>query len=1197
MNTFPVSSLAACSSEPSRLDLFLGVQDGSVWHRVFDGSWRTRQPLGRPWLTSGPSRGDWLSAVSPADGRIELFALDGGRHVWRRCLTDDSWEDEWSYLGPLAGDTPVDGFTVVATEPEDLRLIFGRNEHNGGTAGLLVTGEETAWHSALASAQRLQAVAVAPGEFDLYLADVAGQRYVRQRFSDGRPTEWTDLGRPPEDGTMSPGFAVAGRDFFAAGQEGLWHRGPQDPPVWENLGGDLTAGAAASPQVAAVSQGGVTDVFALWAGTAVLHRSLGRARSGWRLVDVWDAGTDGHRVLRPQDLVTLTVRSTGLGKRVRPDGEVELLAGGSGGLLIVDFPPQHIAESALDAGTSRAAYLAGPSRLCFALRQGTVVLSAEGLLDAMQRLTLVTDQASTGQEVSRIELPWRLLSALRQGTKCVHRTKPATGSGGATELWHSRLTPTETGGRLGLRPRAAVPEPTGGAPDTPLHGWVEQIVAAGTGQPVEVDQLMLSAYGAWFAASGRWPELSWSHGASMGRDYHVEVVKQGTLFPFGHRAAYVRLVERRFEQGQEPVAALRKRELLVVTEPGRQYGIGDGGRHERAFPFQYVTLHPTRVTELDTPNWIGGWGFWPTQEGTDVLFTAMADAGGETVSLRLPLLFVGATVGGGPSAKTLDDEYAAGPRAAGQRAMGRPTAEIDRRIPLAMRSATEALPGAVQEVQSMTFGGVGVPPGPGGAGFHPTVTQLEVGLPAVRQLIGPMPPVPAKFSGPFLAAPPGATPPDAMLDLLQAKRLDFGSAGERAGLLATPKMTVDQVSRDLGPVVGGPITDPSDLFDQDATLFGIVPLREVIAQVTGKPKIVWSRSGGTASATLTWTEQLRHDVAPFYHGPESSILLTVESQLVSGRPVSHTTGQITDFSLEIPSSESPLVKLAFNHVKFQADSGERPRLTCDLAAAEIGGDLKFLQTIAQDILKSLGGGPRIEASSTQIKSTYSVCVPKVPLLVFTAQNLLIQSGITLSLTDKPVTIDFAFGTRERPFLVTVAGFGGGGYLELGVSAGGSDAGLRRFVGGIEFGAALAMDFGIASGEVHVFGGVVCALRDGATEITGYLRVGGSVRVLGLIGVSIELTMSLTYHADTNELSGSARLVITVDLTFWSTSVTLSCHKRFKADLLAARADTGLTGTADGLPAAVPPGASVETALGKQGSHYPWRDYCRAFTGT
>ncbi|MFJ3811741.1 hypothetical protein ACIPWE_35950 [Streptomyces sp. NPDC090073] len=1131
-----------------------------------------------------------------------MFALDGGRHVWRRRLADGSWEDEWSYLGPLAGDTPIDGFTAVAVEPDCPSLVFGRSEGSSGeTAVRLVTGERAAWHSAPGSAQRLQAVAVAPGEFDLYLVDVPGQRYLRHHYSDGRPGELTDLGRPPEGGAVSPGFAAAGQDFVAAGQEGLWHRLPEDPPAWENLGGDLMVGPDACPQVAAVSRGDVTDVLALWAGTALLHRSIGNTPSGWRLVDVWDAGADGHRVLRPKDLVTLTVRSAGLAKRVRPDGEVELVASAAGGMLIVDFPPQHIAEAALNAGTSSVAFLAGSSRLCFALRQGTVTLSAEGLLEAMRVLPLVTDPTSTGQEVSRIELPWRLLSALRQGTKCVHRTKPATDAAGATELWHSRLIAGGGTGRLGLVPRAAVPEPPGGAPDTPLHGWVEQIAAAGTahpGQPVDLDQLMLSAYGAWFAASGRWPELSWSHGASMGRDYHVEVVKPGTLFPFGHRAAYVRLVQRQFEQGAEPVAALRKRELLVVTEPGRSYGIGDGGSHERAFPFQYVTLHPTRITELDTPSWIGGWGFWPTQAGAEVCFTAMADAGQETVSLRLPLLFVGSTGGSAPSAATLDAEYAAGPRAAGRRAMGRPTTEVGRGIPLAMRSVSEAWPGAVQEVQSMAFGGVGVPSGADGSGFYPKVTQMEVGLPAVRQLIGPTPPVPAKFAGPFLQTLPGGTPPDAMLDLLEAKRLDFGSAGERAGLLAAPKMTVDQISRELGPVVGGPINDPRDLFDQDATLFGIVPLCEVIGQVRGKPKIVWSRSGGTASATLTWSEHLEHDVTPFYHhGGSSSILLTVESQLVSGRPVSHTTGQISDFSLEIPTRESALVKLNFRKVQFQADSGERPRLTCDLAAAELGGDLKFLRTIAQDILKSLGGGPRIEASSTQIKSTYSVCIPKVPLLVFTAQNLLLQSGVTLPLTDQPITIDFAFGTRERPFLVTVAGFGGGGYLELGVSAGGSGAGLRRFVGGIEFGAALAMDFGVASGEVHAFGGVVCTMRGGATEITGYLRVGGSIRVLGLIGVSIELTMSLTYNSATNELSGSARLVITVDLTFWSTSVTLSCHKSFTADLLSAGSDVGLSRTADGLPTAATPATSVETALGPQGSHYPWREYCRAFTGT
>ncbi|MBB4717108.1 hypothetical protein BJ965_006990 [Streptomyces luteogriseus] len=939
-------------------------------------------------------------------------------------------------------------------------------------------------------------------------------------------------------------------------------------------------------------------MFALWTGAAVMHRSSdGRTWSDWQLIDVWKGETaaDEYRVLRPEDLVMLKVRSVGLREQVRPDGVVELVGEGPGGRLIVDLPPQHIAESVLESGTSSRGVMADSSQLHFAVRQDSVVLSVDGVLDAMKRFPLVTAPDTDGREVSRIELPWRMLSTLQAGTRCVHRTSPALGTGGATELWHSRLTGPDGDGRLSIRPYRALPDASGLG--TPLSGWVEKIVAAAVrnaDSPVAVDRLIMSQYGAWFSASVRWPELAWSHRTAMGRDIHVEVAVQGVLFPFGHRATYIRLSERRFEQGPPALAALRKREILVVTEPDRDYGIGAGGTHERAFPFQHVTIQPQHITGLDTPSWIDGWGFWPTRGGSEVQFTALARAGQETVSLRLPLLFVGDAATGAASAAVLDAEYARGPRTAARRDMGRPTAVVGRSIPLAMQSPTKPLEGAVQEVQSMSFGGVSVQSLPGSVGsvkFYPKVTRLEVGLPAVRQLIGPTPPIPAAFTDAFLGTRPGAVPPEAMLNLLECRTLDFGAAGERAGLLAAPSMSVNQIDRVLGPVVAGPVVNPRDLFSADATLFGIVPLRDIVSRITSKPKIVWGQVPGTPSATLTWKEDLRQKLAPFYPGLKSYISLEAVSTLDSGRPVLCTTGRMTDFSLEIPSHDAALVSLVFREVCFTANSGERPHLTFDLVSAELKGELGFLGTLATDILKSLNGGPRIEASAAQVKATYSVSVPTVPLMVFTVQNLLLESGVTLSLTNKPITIDFAFGTRERPFLVTVSGLGGGGYLELGVSAGGPGAGLQRFVGGIEFGAAVAMNFGIASGEVHAFGGVVCSKAGDGVEITGYLRVGGSVRVLGLIGVSIELTMSLTYSTDTNKLSGSAKLVITVDLTFWSTSVTLECHKSFEAPQLAFAGDLALSAAPNRAHA-----SSVETALGPQGEQFPWQDYCRAFTG-
>jgi hypothetical protein len=364
-------------------------------------------------------------------------------------------------------------------------------------------------------------------------------------------------------------------------------------------------------------------------------------------------------------------------------------------------------------------------------------------------------------------------------------------------------------------------------------------------------------------------------------------------------------------------------------------------------------------------------------------------------------------------------------------------------------------------------------------------------------------------------------------------------------------------------------------------LFGVIPLRDLISEIKSQPTIKWldGAPGTPRSAKLDWVQKLSRELAPFYPGP-STIRLEVLSTIVNNMPVMQTKGEIDGFALEIPSRESPLVKLKFNYVRFEANSGSRINFTFDLAKAELAGKLNFVKTLAEHIPQAGRGGPRIDISPTQIKAMYTIAVPTVPMGVFTLQNLLVEIGLTLSLTDEPIAIEFAFAKRERPFLVTVSGFGGGGYLELAVGAGGGDGGLRRLVGGIEFGASVAMDFGVAAGEVHVFGGIVLVKEAQGIEITGYLRIGGSVRVL-FITVSVELTLALTYSEANNELSGSAKLVITVDLTFWSTSVTLRCHKSFKGPSLIAGGDT----------AAI---TSVEAALGAEGSAFPWQTYCRAF---
>ncbi|MFJ5774578.1 hypothetical protein [Streptomyces sp. NPDC093094] len=894
------------------------------------------------------------------------------------------------------------------------------------------------------------------------------------------------------------------------------------------------------------------------------------------------AATERYSVLRPSDLVSLTIRSTGLQERTGTTGVTEWVATGEG-RLIVDLQPQHVAESVVGSPSAQGRP-AGPSSLHFLVPSGHVIpLSVEGVLAAANELKLVGTPREQGK-ASTLELPWRLLLAVEHEARCRHRHRPATSSDGVTPMWHTRiLAPApRSHAYSAVFPFASLPLETPFADSTPLGDSVKKIAAQGQnhpGTPVAVDKLVLTTCGASFSGSVSYPDLEWTHRIAMGRDVYVRLLQRGVLFPFGHEASTVEVTERKFDPGTG-VAGLHRTLTLVVTQPVRDYDIKVAQEHE--FPFHQVAIDPVLVTPLDRPE-SGARAFWLTRDGRPVLFTVRASSAGDVIPLHLPLLFAekGTDVG------HLNTLYAGGPREDLEAAPVPPTAVVDRAVPLVVRrradEVVEAVERTEQHVRSITLAATRIG---SGTAFHPRIAGLEVTLPAVQQLLGQHQTIRATLAPDVAkAAQTGAVPEV----LLQFPKVLLNFAAARAGVAAAPSMAVDRVHR-AGPTVANLPTDPTKLFDRGAKLLGVVPLVDIIGQVTGRPAITWSRTP-TPKATLHWSERLTGERGgPFEPMAGCTVTLDVRTELVEGRPRSTTDGTVTDFAIGIPSpkEEKYLLKLGFAALRFHAEPDRLPQTTLEITSARLGQQLKFVQKLST-YLPGIGSkAPTVDVGAREVRVRYALDVSPPPQLgVFVLQNLLLQAGVTLSLGDDPVTVDFAFGTRDRPFLVTVMGFGGGGYLELGIRAGGNDSGLERFVGGIEFGAAVAMDFGVARGEVHVFGGVVFTKQGSRVEVTGYLRIGGSVRVLGLVSVSVELTISLTY-VEPNVLRGRARLIIAVDLTFWSTSVEITCEKTFTgSDETVALSDR------DALAAAGP--SPVQQAWGPVGSSFPWHTYCQAFT--
>ena len=96
-------------------------------------------------------------------------------------------------------------------------------------------------------------------------------------------------------------------------------------------------------------------------------------------------------------------------------------------------------------------------------------------------------------------------------------------------------------------------------------------------------------------------------------------------------------------------------------------------------------------------------------------------------------------------------------------------------------------------------------------------------------------------------------------------------------------------------------------------------------------------------------------------------------------------------------------------------------------------------------------------------------------------------------------------------------------------------------GALEFGGNYSLDIGVASGAVHAMAGIYFQLKGDFSDLTGFIDIGGEVTVLGIISISIDLNLSLSWQSSPagNVIQGRATLTVSVHVLFFSASVQLS----------------------------------------------------------
>ena len=109
--------------------------------------------------------------------------------------------------------------------------------------------------------------------------------------------------------------------------------------------------------------------------------------------------------------------------------------------------------------------------------------------------------------------------------------------------------------------------------------------------------------------------------------------------------------------------------------------------------------------------------------------------------------------------------------------------------------------------------------------------------------------------------------------------------------------------------------------------------------------------------------------------------------------------------------------------------------------------------------------------------------------------------------------------------------------------------MKELEAALEFGATASLDIGVASGSVHMMAGIYFSLQrkdpgnDLAATLTGYLRVGGSLSVLGARHDLGRVQPDLHLREE-GKAYGRATLTVQVEVAFFSKSVELTVERDF-----------------------------------------------------
>lgn len=750
------------------------------------------------------------------------------------------------------------------------------------------------------------------------------------------------------------------------------------------------------------------------------------------------------------------------------------------------------------------------------------------------------------------------------------------------------------------------------------------------------------------------------YSARLSRDEKVVVEERAFLFPYGHKVSLVtetkRVIENAVFNGRSlQIAPLRTIRFIKVDEPIRRHP-------DPAMTFRSISITTIRTPPLDypPPDDIGDRkdrAFWPTLGGAPFEFQFRGtDYAGNPITWAAPAILIKdlepsdcGLPGSQPTEPIKDVFDAARNNYFAESNRPRRYRALFSQLVAAARS--EQYGDTTVEARQVCFDATWIdlakpdcsevceplPPEIDRAPFEPSIYEIECALPAAKRFL-PSSPESSAWFRPLDVDSTGPREIFAIATRDATIKIPFHANTARSGLVAAPTPQGNALSRKYGPV-GLSIAnafdskiletlqrdatfDPKSFFDVDAKILGVIPLALIIQSLVStekgvvpslldryidfgdKPDLWTQRLDWKTKNLQSWPQGGKYPIFEPKAGSSLFIQAAIDTYVgINNRSAAQFNGRLENFFINVVYAENGF-RVSFSSISFRADSHQKLTFTPEIDDVEfVGAILSFIQVLKEYLNLGRQGGINIQLLTHGITlSTGPLKLTPVSLGAFSITDMVIEAGVSVPFTSDPLSFAFSFSSREKPFLVTVGAYGGGGFFLIEID---TDR-IRRMEAAIEFGAVAALSFGVASGRLYVMGGIYYSSRvvslddhnqdgkpDIGTEVVfiAYVRAGGSVTVFGCISVSIELYLALVARqlADgSSELSGVARYSATVKIGFFKKGFSITYTKKF--------AGSKSTRSVPSIP-----GVEVfeKTAATAEDRHFgysanDWAAYCNAF---